>query len=112
MPDDIVTSVTVSVLLLTSPEVNNELLDEVIMEAVAFELIEAPVLVYPELELVALDVAKVDDTDPEPEAVAMDGGSGVEDTVIVDELSDEEVKEEEVDDMPRLYEMNQISQSK
>ncbi|EMR68239.1 hypothetical protein UCREL1_4747 [Eutypa lata UCREL1] len=112
MPDDIVTSVTVSVLLLTSPEVNNELLDEVIMEAVAFELIEAPVLVYPELELVALDVAKVDDTDPEPEAVAMDGGSGVEDTVIVDELSDEEVKEEEVDDMPRLYEMNQISQLK
>lgn len=102
MPDDIVTSVTVSVLLLTSSEVGNELLDEVIMEAVAFELIEAPVLVYPELELVALDVAKVDDTDPEPEAVAMDGGSGVEDTVIVDELSDEEVKEEEVDDMPRL----------
>lgn len=102
MPDDIVTSVTVSVLLLTSSEVGNELLDEVITEAVAFELIDAPVLVYPKLELAALDVAEVDDTDPEPEAVAMDGGSGVEETVIVDELSDEEVKEEEVDDMPRL----------
>lgn len=102
MPDDIVTSVTVSVLLLTSSEVGNELLDEVITEAVAFELIDAPVLVYPKLELAALDVAEVDDTDSEPEAVAMDGGSGIEDTVIVDELSDEEVKEEEVDDMPRL----------
>lgn len=102
MPDDIVTSVTVSVLLLTSSEVGNELLDEVITEAVAFELIDAPVLVYPKLELAALDVAEVDDTDPEPEAVAMDGGSGVEEAVIVDELSDEEVKEEEVDDMPRL----------
>lgn len=102
MPDDIVTSVTVSVLLLTSSEVGNELLDEVITEAVAFELIDAPVLVYPKLELAALDVAEVDDTDPEPEAVAMDGGSGVEEAVTVDELSDEEVKEEEVDDMPRL----------